>query len=124
MSDIEDIKVTQAYLLHEQPRIYSLFRTNNLPAGTVSDTLPTIVVRQQSQFEDKDLISALTPDKLKKFAELPDACLTKLNPMIKMYKVFSIAGKEYSFELIQGRIPSEIYWRKSSGDRHEYKVQH
>ena len=113
MSDIEDIKVTQAYLLSEQPRIYSLFRMNGA-SGAISDTLPTIVTRQQSPFENKDLISALTPDKLKKFSELPDACLTRLNPMIKMYKVFSVSGKEYSFELIQGRIASEIYDRTRS----------
>ena len=113
MSDIEDIKVTQAYLLSEQPRIYGALKLGS--RGRLSgDTLPTIVVRQQSPFENKDLISALTPDKLKKFSELPDACLTRLNPMIRMYKVFYVSGKEYSFELIQGRIPSEIYDRARS----------
>jgi len=109
MSDIEDIKVTQAYLLSEQPRLYSAFRTNT-PAGlTANDTLPPIAVRKQYYNENKDLVSKLTPETLKKFSELPDACLTKLTPMIKMYKVFVVDGKEYAFELIQGRIPSNFY---------------
>lgn len=109
MSDIEDIKVTQAYLLSEQLRLYSMFRTNTAAGLTANDTLPPIAVRKQYFNENKDLVSKLTPETLKKFSELPDACLTKLTPMIKMYKVFVVDGKEYAFELIQGRIPSDFY---------------
>jgi hypothetical protein len=109
MSDIEDIKITQAYLLSEQERIYSLFRVNGSSGNPIYDTLPPIVVRKQYFNENKDLVSKLIPETLKKFSELPDACLTRLTPMIKMYKVFVVDGKEYAFELIQGRIPSDLY---------------
>jgi hypothetical protein len=97
--DLDDIKLTQAYLLSEAEGIRRIFREGNRRSKKL---IPPVVLKNIEQLGSSP--TTLASSKRWKFVDLPDELLTSCQPEIKVYKTYTNPdGKEYNYLLPMGR---------------------
>ena len=97
--DLDDIKLTQAYLLSEAEDIKRIFREGNRRSKKL---MPPVALKNIEQLGSSP--TTLASSKRWKFVDLPDELLTSCQPEIKVYKTYTNPdGEEYNYLLPMGR---------------------
>jgi len=100
--DLEDAKIAQAYLLSEARTDASWQRYR------ARVHLKPAVTRTQSYSTSGPIVSKNVKPNAVNFLELPEELLQILTPEIKVSKLYSIADKEFAYQLPQGRIEATV----------------
>jgi len=100
--DLEDAKIAQAYLLSEARTDASWQRYR------ARVHLKPAVTRTQSYSTSGPIVSKNIKPNAVNFLELPEELLQILTPEIKVSKLYSIADKEFAYQLPQGRIEATV----------------
>lgn len=96
---LDDIKLTQAYLLSEASVIQGALRTNLTKPKKL---IPPVALKSTEQPGTSP--TTLASSKRWKFVDLPDELLTSCQPEIKVYKTYTNPdGEEYNYLLPMGR---------------------